>query len=375
MDHPTGFETERTQTAQQAARVILGVGLLLLGLYVLEGFLRALVWAAVLAIATWPLYQRTRRRFVGPDPAPGQEGHAILLPALFTTAVFLLFVVPLGLVAVQLGHEARVVAGTLADIRLNGIAPPEWLHRLPAGSAQALGWWDANLRDPADAQALLGRVDRAQIMLVSREFGARLLHNAVLFGFTLATLFFLFRDGDRVVRQMQIASRSMFGARGEDVARQIVASIHGTVDGMVLVGMGVGTILGAGYWLTGVPHPVLLGALTAVAAVIPLGAPVVLGAAVLLVLSAGSTVAAVALLAVGLVVIFVADHAVRPALIGGATKLPFLWVLLGLLGGIETFGLLGLFVGPAIMAALILLWREWTSRAAHATVITPDRTP
>ena len=61
--------------------------------------------------------------------------------------------------------------------------------------------------------------------------------------------------------------------------------------------------------------------------------------------------------------IFIADHTIRPALIGGATKLPFLWVLLGILGGVETLGLLGLFVGPAIMAVLILLWRQWTRDA------------
>ncbi len=58
-------------------------------------------------------------------------------------------------------------------------------------------------------------------------------------------------------------------------------------------------------------------------------------------------------------VTFVADHFVRPVLIGGTTRLPFLWVLLGILGGVETWGLLGLFLGPAIMAALMLLWREW----------------
>ena len=66
-----------------------------------------------------------------------------------------------------------------------------------------------------------------------------------------------------------------------------------------------------------------------------------------------------AVLAVGFAVTFAADHFVRPALIGGATKLPFLWVLLGILGGVETFGLIGLFLGPAAMAVLILLWREW----------------
>jgi len=69
---------------------------------------------------------------------------------------------------------------------------------------------------------------------------------------------------------------------------------------------------------------------------------------------------AIGLFAFGMVVIFIADHAIRPVLIGGSTKLPFLWVLLGILGGVETFGLLGLFLGPAIMAALILLWRDWT---------------
>ena len=66
---------------------------------------------------------------------------------------------------------------------------------------------------------------------------------------------------------------------------------------------------------------------------------------------------------IGFAVLFVADHFVRPVLIGGATKLPFIWVLFGIFGGITTWGLLGLFLGPAIMSVLILLWREWTETA------------
>ena len=93
---------------------------------------------------------------------------------------------------------------------------------------------------------------------------------------------------------------------------------------------------------------------------IPFGAPLMFGAASLLLLAQGATIAAAAVLAFGFAVVFVADHAIRPVLIGGATRLPFLWVLLGILGGVETWGLLGLFLGPAIMAVLILLWREWT---------------
>jgi predicted PurR-regulated permease PerM len=109
-----------------------------------------------------------------------------------------------------------------------------------------------------------------------------------------------------------------------------------------------------------VPHPVLFGALTAVAAMIPFGAPLAFGLAAVLLLAGGAVVPAAIVVAAGFVVTFVADHFVRPALIGGTTRLPFLWVLLGILGGVETFGLLGLFVGPAVMAALILLWREFT---------------
>ena len=353
MDMPTPHQAERTQNGQQVARVALGIALAALGVYVLQGFLRALVWAAILAIATWPLYQRTQRRF-------GAGRHKVLLPLLFTTGVTLVFVIPLALAVVQLSHEARHLAGMVVDVRAHGMAPPDWLARLPVGGTQATAWWDANLRDPADAQALLGRVGRDRVMLASREFGTQLAHRGLLFGFTLATLFFLFRDGAGLVAQMRTASLRLLGPNGERLGRQVIASVHGTVDGLVLVGLGIGAVLGVGYWLAGAPHPVLLGALTAVAATVPLGSMVVLTLAALLVLATGTVVAAAVLLAAGAAVIFIADHAIRPALIGGSTRLPFIWVLLGILGGVEAFGLLGLFVGPAIMAALILLWREWT---------------
>jgi predicted PurR-regulated permease PerM len=70
------------------------------------------------------------------------------------------------------------------------------------------------------------------------------------------------------------------------------------------------------------------------------------------------TTAAIAILVFGSLVVFVADHFVRPVLIGSTTRLPFLWVLLGIFGGLETFGLVGLFLGPAIMSVLIAMWRE-----------------
>ena len=346
-------QADTLMRGQGMARVALSLALIALGAYTLEGFLRALAWAAILAVATWPLFMRTQERL-------GMGRHNLLLPLLFTLGAALLFVVPLALVAVQAGHEARVVAHWITEARQHGAAAPDWLGRLPLGGQQALDWWNANLAQPEDAAALLERMDRAEVLQASRRLGGQVARRAVLFAFTLVTLFFLYRDGASLVTRMQVASRRLVGRHGELVGQQIISSIHGTVNGMVLVGLGVGAVLGIGYALAGVPHPVLMGGLTAVAAIIPLAAPVVLGVASLLVLAAGSTGMAIGLFAFGMVVIFVADHAIRPVLIGGSTKLPFLWVLLGILGGVETFGLLGLFLGPAIMAALILLWRDWT---------------
>lgn len=348
------------QRGQSIARIALALALLGLGCYILQAFLRPLIWAGVLAIAVGPFYARVRQRFP-------PRGHDVLLPLLFTTATILLVLVPLVLLVMQLSHEARSVTEWLHGVRETGLPPPVWLDRLPVLHDPVAEWWQTNLTDPEGARALLGRLGRGNAMQVGREVGAAILHRAVQFCFTVLTLFFLFRDGPHLADRLLFACRRLFGPDGEPVARQMVASIHGTVDGLVLVGVGIGVVLGIGYAVAGAPHPALLGGATVIAALIPMGSPIVLALAALLVLASGKTLAAVILFAFGMAVIFVADHAVRPALIGGATRLPFLWVLLGILGGVETFGLLGLFVGPAVMAALILLWREWTGDARSAT--------
>jgi predicted PurR-regulated permease PerM len=338
---------------QQGARFVLALLLTLAGLWTLHRYLPALVWAAILAIAVWPLYQRAVRRW------PPSKHH-ILLPGVFTAALGLMFIMPLVMVAYQAGREVRGVYETIDAARSEGIPPPAWLANLPIGSQQATAWWEQNLANPDSAESLLQRARKSQFLSNPGELGADLAHRAMLFGFTLLTLFFLFRDGDRVSAQMLRAGNRAFGPAGERVGRQMIASVHGTVDGLVLVGLGEGVLLGIGYLLTGVPHPTLFGLFTAIAAMVPFGAPLVFGIAVLLLLTKGSVAAAISLGVLGMVVTFAADHFVRPTLIGSATRLPFLWVLLGILGGVETWGLLGLFLGPAIMAALMLLWREWS---------------
>ncbi len=345
-----GKRFEDASTPQRFARGALAAALVLLGLFTLRGFLPALAWAGVFAIALWPAYQRVQ--------SGRGNGHDVLVPTLFTLAVALVFIVPLALVGLQLGREAHAATEWVHSVQENGIPAPDALSHLPYGS-QIADWWRDNLADPGSAKRLLGQMNRSEMVDYGRNFGMQVFHRVTLFVFTLVALFFLFRDGVALSEQMRHVSRRAFGPGGERVALQMVASVHGTVDGLVLVGLGEGVLLGLVYFFAAVPHPTIFGAVTAGAAMIPFAAPLVFGLAALLLLAKGSMVAAAVVFVAGMATTFIADHFIRPVLIGGATRLPFVWVLLGILGGVEVWGLLGLFLGPAIMAALILLWREW----------------
>ena len=223
-----------------------------------------------------------------------RAGANILLPLLFTLVVGLVFLLPLIMAAVEVGKEARGVVDWVLHVQHDGLPVADWVARLPFGSQQLTAWWQTNLADPAQSSELLGRINREQLFSVSRHLGTEVLHRIVLLLFTLLTLFFLFRDGDRLAERLLRASRLAFGPGGERVGRQIVASVHGTVDGLVLVGIGEGVAIWVGYLIAGAPQPTLLGALTAVAATIPFGAPLVFVVASLLILSNGSALAAVA---------------------------------------------------------------------------------
>lgn len=337
---------------QRLARLVLVITLVGLGVWTVKSFLPALAWAAILTIAFWPLYQRARRAW-----SPGR--HDIVLPLLFTLGVAIMFGMPFVILAVQAGREGHDLLVWVQGLSTSGIPVPEFIGRLPFGSEQAAAWWRDNLASPLPTGEILKRVNRDSLMLLTRRFGIDVAHRFIIFFFMLMTLFFMLRDGESLVRDLLRASGRLFGARGERIMRQMVSSVHGTVDGLVLVGIGEGIIMGIAYHIGGVPHPTLLGGVTAVAAMIPFAVFVVFIIVGLLLLAQGSLMTAIVIVALGSVVVLLADHLIRPALIGGATRLPFLWVLFGILGGVETWGVVGLFIGPALMAALILLWREF----------------
>jgi len=362
MEHNTDASAPLGEdTGQRIARTVLAAALVLLGLWILHRYLAALAWAAVLAIALWPLY----RRLVG---ALGEHGQRILGPLILTLSIGLVFIVPFVYAAVEVARETHVFVQYLVDARHNGIPVPEWVTQLPGIGLPLEESWRSNLSDPKAAEELLGRIYARVPAESAREVGGEIIHRLILFAFTLLTLFFLFRDGTALSGRLIELSDRLLGAQGERIGRHMIHAVLGTVNGLVLVGLGEGVLLGVAYIIAGLPHPVSIAVLTGILAVIPFGAPVVFGAAALYLAAVGSTAAAAAVFGFGVAVVFVADHFVRPVLIGGAVRLPFLWVLLGILGGLETFGILGLFLGPAVMAALISLWREWTELAPPRSV-------
>jgi predicted PurR-regulated permease PerM len=350
-------------TSQLRVRMVLAAGFVLAGLWILHDFLPALAWAGVLAIALWPLYHRVQRLF------PGRGGR-IVVPLLVTLVVAVVFAAPLILLGIAIAHETRLIIPMIVAARHHGIEVPSVIADLPIVGSSIAEWWNTNLADPAMAQELFGRVNRFAAES-AREHSGEVLHRFVTFLFTLLALFFLFRDGSTLARQLRDLSDRVIGVRGEQIGGHMIAAVHGTVVGLVLVGLAEGVVLGIVYIAVGLPYPASVGAVTGVLAVIPFGAPIVYTMASLYMLSIGKTLAAIVIFVAGNVVVFIADHFVRPVLIGGSARLPFLWVLLGLLGGLETLGFIGLFLGPATMAALIALWREWTELPATEAALPP----
>ena len=342
--------------SRRIARIALIFAVVLAAVWMQWRFLPALAWAAVLAIATWPLRGMLARRGLGPTAAA----------ALLTLVLAIVLVMPLIGLGVEAARESSVIVEAVRDIRQNGLGTPDWLSHLPFVGDSVATWWRQNLADPGAARALLGRTETSGLIAFTRTLGIQVASRLTILVFTLLTLFFLYRDGPSLIDEAHRISDRVFGPSGGHLGRNAVAAVRGTVNGLVLVGLVEGVLLGVAYAATGLPHAVLLGLATGVLATVPFGAPVVFVVCALVLLVQSHTTAAIVLVVVGSIVVFVADHFVRPILIGSSTRLPFLWVLLGIFGGLETFGLIGLFLGPAIMSVLMAMWREGAEAAETA---------
>lgn len=331
--------------------ILLSVSVVLLALYIIHRFIPSIIWAGIIAIATYPLYQKWSRFF------SNYKGAAALL---FTFMLAILIIAPLSWLISVLVRELQILVNFLQSTNEHGSEIPNFMAQFPWFNNEIQVYWDEFVGQPGNLKDLLSNIHftLAPISHYAKQISFNLFHRGFQIGFTLLSLFFFYRDGEQLTKTIHRIGKHCFGARWYRYAEKLPGALRGTVNGTIFVGLGVGFLMGICYALVHCPGPAVFGFITACAAMIPFVVPVVITVVACLVWINGSILGALIVIVWGSVVVFIADHFIKPALIGGAIQLPFLVVLFGILGGVETLGLLGLFIGPIVMVLFLTLWQE-----------------
>jgi predicted PurR-regulated permease PerM len=317
---------------------------------VLAPFMVSMLWAGILAFASWPLHVRLLR-VTGGRAFPTALGMTLLMAALVVLpTVWLLLLVQ---------ADAGVLADHLsAQMAAGRLRPPSFVATVPVVGQDLASWLNAVLADPlrwkAELKTLMGHLD-SEAWAVVGGVGK----NLVKLGFALFTLFFVYLHGLTLLEQARTVLRGLLGDRTEGYVNAVGNTTRAVVYGIVLTAVVQGAVAGLGYWVAGLPAPATLAAVTVLIALIPFGTPVVWGAASLWLLFTGQTAAGIGLLLWGVLVVSWVDNIVRPLLLSRASNIPFILALFGVLGGLAAFGLVGLFLGPVILAVALAVWREW----------------
>jgi predicted PurR-regulated permease PerM len=177
--------------------------------------------------------------------------------------------------------------------------------------------------------------------------------------FAVLSMFFLLRDGPRLMREARAILEGILGPSVRDYLEAIGSTTQAVVYALMLGALAQGIVAGIGYWIFGIQAPALMGAVTVLIALVPFGAPMVWGTLSAWLLLKGHVWPGFGLALWGLLVVSWVDNIVRPLVISNATRMPFLLVVFGVLGGVLAFGLVGLFIGPVLLAVSLAIWREW----------------
>jgi len=326
---------------------------LLLSAWIIHSFFLPIAWASIIAIATWPVYRRFASRM------PSRLASSAT-PLVFTTLVSTFVLAPMvfafGAVAVQ----ARGWLDTLAVADKTGLGPPGWLESLPWVGSRLAAEWQVLLGAPGGMSTWLRR-DSSWVLSWVQTLGEFVTYHLLVIVFTILILFFIYRGGDEQALRINRFLREAIGDGAAPYLELATHAVRATVIGMVAVALFDGVLSGIIYAVAGVQNAAVWGAVTGLFALIPyLGYVAVVGVALSLA-AGGAGTSALAVGVLGFVVHLVGDKILRPVLVGGAVKLGFVWVLMASLGGLELWGLLGVLVGPVVLALASSLWREWAT--------------
>ncbi len=326
---------------------------LIAGVYFFRGFLVPVLAALIIGFASWPLYSRLVRA-VG--------GNTALAASLALAIIVTVLVLPIVVAISYAIEEGRIWTQWLLEANRLGAPVPEWIGALPLFGDWFAAQWNTYLNRPhalGELVTITSGENIGNIYRLALAAGGQTFHFLLSMLFMLIALFFVYKDGVLLAAQLDRVGERILPGRWQTFSRVVPATISATVVGMGVIAIGEGIVLGIAYWIAGIPSPVFFGVITGVMALVPGGAPTAVIIATLYLVGSGKLIAGIALLAWGSIELFIVDKTLRPHLVGGPIKLPFLATFFGLIGGVSTLGLVGLFVGPVLMALLVGIWREW----------------
>ena len=336
-----------------------------LSFQVLKYFIVPVLWAAIIAYITWPLYHSVQK-LCGPRPT--------LSATIMISMVVLVVGIPLTFAIFMLQHEGRNLFYELQRQVFSGhLDVPQFIRDLPIiGKEVTRTLKEINTDPNSIVQNVSGwfqsHLNYGRLVL------SEISKNIFKLCFAVMSLFFFYRDGQTILNQVSKALEMVIGPRIHHYLDTISETTRAVVYGVGLTAIAQALLAGLSYFVAGVPNPMVLTIVTFIFAVIPFGPRVAYSAVSLWLFSQGQTIEAIGVMVWGVCVVSTADNVIRPLVISGATQIPFLLIMFGVLGGLASFGMVGLFVGPVILAVLLAIWREWLHEQVHEPLMMPKAT-
>jgi len=333
------------------ARVLVGLGLLVATLWVLQPFLVPAAWAAITAYVTWPIYARLRAWTKRPA----------LTAALLTFFLAAIVAIPVAWLLVVLATEATGVASRLQEWAAQGAPFPDFVTARPWLATRLLELRESPLFGHAAVSEWVSRYG-SDLSLRAVSLTGGIARNLLEFMITVIVLFALYMDGERIGAQVRRLATLLLPSDDPGLVDQVGAIVRAVVFGLLGTAMVQGILAGIGFWLFDVPSAVFLGFATMLTALLPGGPALIWGGTCVWLYAEGRVGATIGLGLYGALIVSTVDNVLRPILISGSTSIPFMLVFLGVLGGLASLGLLGMFVGPVLLAVGFGLLAEFPAR-------------
>ena len=324
--------------------------------WIVHGFVEALMAAVVTAVASWPLYAGFRARL--PLRMVGGVG-----AGLFTCAITVLVLAPLAVAGMALVGEAHALVLGIAAADARGLSAPDWLARMPVVGPWVDARWQAEFARPGGLLTLAQKTDPEALLGWAQSLGQFTLQHALGLAFAILTLHFLYLQGDALARGLRRGLRRAIGDAADHYLTVATLAVRASIHSMLVVGLFDAAAAAVGFSLAGAPHALTWAAITGTLAAVPFLGYVAVAALTVQLALAGLAGPALMSLLLGGAVLLVGDKIVRPMAARGGLRLPFVWMLIGCVGGIGVMGLAGLAIGPAV---LTLAWELWLQRSGAA---------